>query len=236
MSTNHTTNNTCALCGKSFHRHELIAAPLVRESVAEEIRLEHPDWNDQSQICRKDLARYRAQHVHKLLLAEKGELSELEQAVVNSLQTHETLATDVDSDYEEHWTLGERLADKIADFGGSWAFLICFSLFIAIWIAMNSLVLYWRPIDPFPFILLNLLLSCLAAVQAPIIMMSQNRQEAKDRLRARNDYQINLKAELEIRHLHEKMDHLLSHQWERMIEIQEVQIDLLNELRSRAKN
>ena len=96
---------------------------------------------------------------------------------------------------------------------------------------MNSLVLYWRPVDPFPFILLNLVLSCLAAIQAPVIMMSQNRQETKDRLRARNDYQVNLKAELEIRQLHEKIDHLLSHQWERMIEIQEVQLDLLNELR-----
>ena len=96
---------------------------------------------------------------------------------------------------------------------------------------INSLVLYWRPVDPFPFILLNLVLSCLAAVQAPVIMMSQNRQEAKDRLRDRNDYQVNLKAELEIRQLHEKIDHLLSHQWERMIEIQEVQLDLLNELR-----
>ena len=96
---------------------------------------------------------------------------------------------------------------------------------------VNSLVLYWRPVDPFPFILLNLVLSCLAAIQAPVIMMSQNRQETKDRLRARNDYQVNLKAELEIRQLHEKIDHLLSHQWERMIEIQEVQLDLLNELR-----
>lgn len=177
------------------------------------------------------MARYRAQHVHALLVSEKGELSELEQAVLHSLQTHQTLAADVDSDYEENWTFGERLADRIADFGGSWTFLIIFGLFIVAWIMINSLVLYWRPVDPFPFILLNLLLSCLAAVQAPIIMMSQNRQEAKDRLRARNDYQVNLKAELEIRQLHEKIDHLLSHQWERMIEIQEVQLDLLNELR-----
>ena len=96
-----------------------------------------------------------------------------------------------------------------------------------------ALVLLWRPVDPYPFILLNLVLSCLAAIQAPIIMMSQNRQEAKDRVRAQHDYQVNLKAELEIRQLHEKIDHLLSHQWERLVEIQEVQLELLSEIGKR---
>ena len=234
MTRNHAT--VCSVCGKSFPRRELVDAAMVRDPVASEIRKDHPSWSEKDSICHNDLAKYRAHYVQTLLLEEKGELSELEQEVLRSLQYHQTLATDVDSDYEENWSFGERLADRIADFGGSWVFLICFSVFIAIWIAVNSMVLYWRPVDPFPFILLNLLLSCLAAIQAPIIMMSQNRQEAKDRLRARNDYQINLKAELEIRHLHEKMDHLLSHQWERLIEIQEVQIDLLNELRSRTKH
>lgn len=231
MSHSKSVSGTCQICGKTFPGRELVAGPLVRENIAAEIRSDHPEWSENSLICRSDLAHYRARHVHTLLVAEKGELSVLEQEVLHSLQTNQTLAADVDSDYQESWTLGERMADRIADFGGSWIFLICFGIFIALWIAVNSLVLYWRPVDPFPFILLNLLLSCLAAVQAPIIMMSQNRQEAKDRLRARNDYQVNLKAELEIRHLHEKMDHLLSHQWERMIEIQEVQLDLLNELR-----
>ena len=231
MSHSKSPTGTCLVCGKNFPVRELVAAPLVRDNIAGDIRHDHPEWSPTAAICQTDLARYRAQHVHALLVSEKGELSELEQAVLHSLQTHQTLAADVDSDYEENWSLGERLADRIADFGGSWTFLIVFGLFIVAWIMINSLVLYWRPVDPFPFILLNLLLSCLAAVQAPIIMMSQNRQEAKDRLRARNDYQVNLKAELEIRQLHEKIDHLLSHQWERMIEIQEVQLDLLNELR-----
>lgn len=231
MSHSKSVSGTCQICSKTFPGRELVAGPLVRENIAAEIRGDHPEWSENSLICRSDLAYYRARYVHTLLVAEKGELSVLEQEVLHSLQTNQTLAADVDSDYQESWTLGERMADRIADFGGSWIFLICFGIFIALWIAVNSLVLYWRPVDPFPFILLNLLLSCLAAVQAPIIMMSQNRQEAKDRLRARNDYQVNLKAELEIRHLHEKMDHLLSHQWERMIEIQEVQLDLLNELR-----
>lgn len=95
---------------------------------------------------------------------------------------------------------------------------------------MNAVVLATHPPDPYPFILLNLILSCLATIQAPVIMMSQNRQAAKDRLRAQHDYQVNLKAELEIRHLHDKMDHLLSHQWDRLAHIQEIQIDLLSEI------
>jgi uncharacterized membrane protein len=101
---------------------------------------------------------------------------------------------------------------------------------VLIWIIVNSAVLFWKPADPYPFILLNLLLSCLAAVQAPIIMMSQNRQESRDRLRAENDYKVNLKAELEIQHLNEKVDHLLQNQWQRLVEIQQLQIELLNEL------
>ena len=98
---------------------------------------------------------------------------------------------------------------------------------------MNSIVLTLRPPDPYPFILLNLVLSCLAAIQAPIIMMSQNRQESKDRVRSQHDYQVNLKAELEIRHLHDKIDHLLSHQWDRLAQIQEIQLDLLSEIGGR---
>jgi uncharacterized membrane protein len=231
MSHVKSATGTCLICGKSFPSRELIAAPLIRANIANVIQADHPEWAQGSSICQGDLARYRGQYIHALLVSEKGELSELEREVLHSLQTHQTVAADVDSDYAEKWSLGERLADRIASFGGSWTFLIVFGIFIALWIMINSLVLYWRPVDPFPFILLNLLLSCLAAIQAPVIMMSQNRQEAKDRLRARNDYQVNLKAELEIRQLHEKIDHLLSHQWERMIEIQEVQLDLLNELR-----
>ncbi|MEX1313730.1 MAG: DUF1003 domain-containing protein [Desulfotignum sp.] len=127
-------------------------------------------------------------------------------------------------------TLGEALADRIATFGGSWRFILFFGFVLMFWILINTIALAARPFDPYPFILLNLILSCLAAIQAPVIMMSQNRQEAKDRLRSEHDYRINLKAELEIRHLHEKIDHLLSRQWERLAEIQEIQIELLSEV------
>lgn len=220
----------CAICGKNFSPRELVPGIALRDSVADEILREHPDWSAEKFICRGDLNRFRSQYVHTLLESEKGELTALEREVVNSLREHETLAKDVDTEFEEEWSFGERLADHIATFGGSWTFLICFAFFLAVWIGINSYVLLSRPFDPYPYIFLNLLLSCLAAIQAPVIMMSQNRQEAKDRVRSQHDYQVNLKAELEIRHLHEKIDHLLSHQWERLAQMQEIQLELLAEI------
>ena len=230
MDANKSKSQQCPICGKNFAPRDLIPGASVRDAIAEEIKRDRPEWNVDSSVCRADLNKYRARYVHSLLESEKGELTSLEQEVLTSMQDHELLAKNVDSEFEQKWTFGERLADRIASFGGSWAFLITFGVFLSVWIVINSLVLLWRPVDPYPFILLNLVLSCLAAIQAPIIMMSQNRQEAKDRLRSQHDYQVNLKAELEIRHLHEKVDHLLSHQWERLVAIQEVQLELLSEL------
>ena len=202
----------------------------VRQEVADQILKVVPGWTPQAYICRPDLDRMRGQYVQAMLASERGELSSLEHEVLRSLQQQEILAANVDADLEQQRSFGEKLADQIAVFGGSWAFLICFGVFLLLWVLMNSLVLLWRPPDPYPFIFLNLILSCLAAVQAPVIMMSQNRQEAKDRVRSQHDYQVNLKAELEIRHLHEKLDHLLSHQWERLVQIQEMQLEALADL------
>lgn len=220
----------CTVCGKAFLSKDLLSGEVVRESIANEIRADFPEWSAESFICASDLGKYRSRYVHSLLESEKGELTLLEKEVVDSLHKQELLSKNIETEFEEVWTFGERLADRIAGFGGSWIFLIIFFAFVSGWIVMNSLVLFWRPADPYPYILLNLVLSCLAAIQAPVIMMSQNRQEAKDRLRSQHDYQINLKAELEIRHLHEKVDHLLSHQWERLTQIQEVQLELLSEI------
>jgi uncharacterized membrane protein len=230
MSEKANRQRTCAICSKPFTTSNLVPVAAVRESVVKEILEEHPSVTAESVICHADLNHFRSQFVHSILESEKGELTSLEHEVVESLRDHELIAKNVDVESAEGWTFGERLADRIAVFGGSWTFLICFGAFIALWIAMNSVILFWRPPDPYPFILLNLVLSCLAAIQAPIIMMSQSRQEAKDRVRSQHDYQVNLKAELEIRHLHEKLDHLLSHQWDRLVAIQEVQLELLSEI------
>lgn len=223
----------CAICGKTFSMTDLVPSAAVRDVIAKEIVHDHPDWSPESMICRADLARYRAKYVRFLLETEKGELTTLENEVLTSIRDHELLARNVDAEFDEKWSVGEKLSDKLATFGGSWVFLICFGAFLSLWIVMNTMVLVLRPPDPYPFIFLNLILSCLAAIQAPIIMMSQNRQETKDRIRSQHDYQVNLKAELEIRHLHDKIDHLLSHQWDRLAQIQEIQLDLLSEIGNR---
>jgi uncharacterized membrane protein len=220
----------CNICGKTKARSRMMPAALVRNAVAEQIKISNPDWKPEGYICLSDLNQFRMQYIQNLLQSEKGELTTLDHEVLESLQRHETLSSNIDAEFEKDPTLGEKMADGLASFGGSWTFLIIFGALLLVWIAFNSVVLLKRPFDPYPFILLNLILSCLAAIQAPVIMMSQNRQEAKDRLRSQNDYQVNLKAELEIRQLHDKIDHLLSHQWERLVEIQQIQIDLLSEL------
>ena len=221
---------TCLVCKKSFPVKHLIPMATVRKVITEQITHDYPECSSDDFICQRDLTQYRMQYVQSILHTEQGEVSNLEYEVLNSMKQHELISKNIEGQLEQKWTFGERLADKIATFGGSWAFLICFSAFLAVWILVNTVVMVKHPADPYPFILLNLMLSCLAAIQAPIIMMSQNRQEAKDRMRSENDYQVNLKAELEIRHLHEKIDHLLMHQWDRLAKIQEIQLDLLSEM------
>lgn len=147
-----------------------------------------------------------------------------------SLVENKTLTDKIETEEGQTLSFRQRIADKVAAFGGSWKFIIFFVVFIILWISSNILLLYNKGFDPYPFILLNLLLSCIAALQAPVIMMSQNRQEEKDRERSRNDYMINLKSELEIRTLHEKIDHLVMNQQQELIEMQKTQIEKLNEI------
>ena len=222
----------CQVCGTT-RRAVLRRAMIVRPAIAQLIQRDVRHWDENGWICLEDLQKYQHHYVQSLLEAEKGELTELELEVLNGLREHEILSRNPEVQIEETLTLGQRLADRIAGFGCSWSFIILFAVVIFVWMFVNSYVLITRPFDPYPYILLNLGLSALAALQAPVIMMSQNRQEARDRIRAMHDYQVNLKAELEIRQLHQKIDHLLSHQWERLVEIQEIQMELINEVRGR---
>ena len=226
---------TCQICKGPKSPHDGMTAELIRPSLGEFIKKRVPEWDDKGFICLDDLGEFRKDYVKEVLEDEIGELSTLDQEVVESLQQHEILSSDIEKQFEKELTFGERLSDRIAEFGGSWKFLISFGAVIFVWIAANAVLLATRAFDPYPFILLNLILSCLAAVQAPVIMMSQNRAEARDRLRAENDYKINLKAELEIRHLHEKIDHLLRKQYNRLFEIQQIQIELLEEIGRKSK-
>lgn len=157
------------------------------------------------------------------------ELSATQRMVLSAAKGRSLVSRDVNAAFSERLTFGQRLADKVAEFGGSWSFIIAFALALALWAGLNTLALA-HPFDPYPFIFLNLILSMVAAVQAPIIMMSQNRQAARDRLDAAHDYEINLKAEIEIMALHEKLDQMRIEQIAALLAKQQEQIELLTRL------
>jgi uncharacterized membrane protein len=208
----------------------------LREGIFELIQSQFPDFGKEDYISNSELNKYRRLYLTSLILLEKGELAAIDQEVMDAIKNNSILSENIHEQKEGKLTFGQRLADKVASFGGSWFFIISFFSFILGWISINVWLLATRPFDPFPFILLNLILSCVAAIQAPIIMMSQNRQEQKDRQRSEQDYKINLKAELEIKILSEKIDHLLVHHNKKLLEIQEVQTDYLEDLIKAVKN
>jgi len=220
----------CQVCKEQKKISDVLSAEMIREPIAERIKATHPDWSPQSFICIPDLNRFRAEYVQNVIKEDRGELSVLEEEVVRSLTEQELLSKNINVEYDRQRTLGQRWADELATFGGSWHFIGIFCGVLFLWVVMNTALIIWKPFDPYPFIFLNLVLSCLAAIQAPVILMSQNREAARDRLQAEHDYRVNLKAELEIRHLHEKMDHLLMNQWQRLMEIQQIQMELMEGL------
>ena len=175
----------------------------------------------------------RLQHAaQKLLKVDFHQLHEREQQVVRRIVERAHLSRNTTREFDEQLTFGQRLADRVAAFGGSWPFIVLFVAVLLAWVIVNAFVLGRRheEWDPYPFILLNLMLSMVAALQAPIIMMSQNRHAAKDRLDAEHDYEVNLKAELEVRELHDKLDALRQEQWVELVAMQQEQIRLLTEL------
>jgi uncharacterized membrane protein len=212
-----------------FPLADKISGKLLQPSVLSLIQKEFPTFNDSQFLSITEFNEYRQKYVSTYLVKEIGELNELEKTVLKSLDNTGFLVDKIEDEVTV-LNLGQRIADKVASFGGSWTFIISFFVFILIWISINVLWVANKGFDPYPFILLNLILSCIAALQAPVIMMSQNRQEEKDRERAKKDYMINLKSELEIRILHEKIDHLIMHQQKELIEIQQVQIGMMNDI------
>ena len=192
------------------------------------IQKDFPEFGDSCWISTEALNKYRKRYLANLIAGEKGELSQLEYETVESVSNNKILTENIEEDIEEQITLGQRMADRIAAFGGSWVFIGSFFAFIGLWLLINMIMT--MAFDPYPYILLNLILSCLAAIQAPIIMMSQNRQEQKDRARSEHDYKINLKAELEIKLLHEKVDYLMTSQNSRLLEIQQIQAEYLEDI------
>jgi uncharacterized membrane protein len=220
---------------QEIKKGEDVKAQDIREGVFNLIKTDHPDFDKESYITLAELNQYRRLYLTSLIIQEKGELAIIDRDVMDAIKNNSILSENIQEEIEAELTIGQKIADKIAAFGGSWTFIITFFSFILIWMTINIWFLATKPFDPYPFILLNLILSCLAAIQAPIIMMSQNRQEQKDRQRSEHDYKINLKAELEIKLLSEKIDHLLVHQNNKLLEIQEVQIDYLEDLMKEIK-
>ncbi len=221
-----------ALSGKEFPIGDKISGKSIQNPILALIEKDYPDFDTDEFLATSELNLYREKYISNYLSVEIGELSNLETRVIGSLNEDKSFVSKIEDDVETR-TLGQKVADNVADFGGSWKFIILFGVFILLWILANIYILTNKGFDPYPFILLNLILSCLAALQAPVIMMSQNRQEEKDRERAKKDYMINLKSELEIRMLHEKIDHLIMHQQEELIEIQNVQIEMMNDILTR---
>jgi len=218
------------LSGKTFPIEEQVSGLGIRKPLLDFIKKEHPDFDETHQMSIQELNNFREKYIAGFLTRELGTLTNLEETVIKSMREHSILSEKPDADNAADLTFGQRVADRVAIFGGSWTFIMSFGGFLVIWIALNVIFLANKGFDPYPFILLNLILSCIAALQAPVIMMSQNRQEEKDRERAKKDYMVNLKSELEIRILHEKMDHLLLHQQQELLEIQRVQIEMMNDI------
>jgi uncharacterized membrane protein len=194
-----------------------------------------PGFTADKFMALEELNVYREKYIESLLNKELGTLTELDKTVLKSLKGQSILTDKLDGEDIGPMSFGQKIADKVASFGGSWTFIISFGGFLVVWICIN---IYWlgnRAFDPYPFILLNLILSSLAALQAPVIMMSQNRQEEKDRERGKKDYMINLKSELEIRMLHEKLDHLIINEQQELLEIHRVQMEMMNDILKRVE-
>ena len=223
------------ISNKEFPITEKVSAKTIRHSILDLIQKDYPQISHESYISSSELDDYREKSISDYMSREIGELTELEKTVLNSITSNKTLTDKIEVEEGQTSTTGQRIADKVASFGGSWTFIISFGAFILIWISANAYWLVNKGFDPYPFILLNLILSCLAALQAPVIMMSQNRQEEKDRERSKNDYMINLKSELEIRTLHEKIDHLIMDQQQELLELQKVQIEMMNDILKRVE-
>ena len=218
-----------AISGEEFPMHQRVQGSSIRKEIFDFIVKIKPDFSVEKCLSMSELYMFREDYVTDMLVSQSGELSDLEAKVYASLKNDTLLADKIDEEIK-NISFGQKVADKVASFGGSWTFILLFLGLLVLWILINVIYFVNKGFDPYPFILLNLILSCIAALQAPVIMMSQNRTEERDRERAKKDYMINLKSELEIRILHEKIDHLIMHQEQSMIEIQRIQMDMMKEI------
>lgn len=222
-------NFTSSISKKEFSETHKMMGSLISPPIVEVIKKDCPDFNDASLLSVSEYKHYKQKYLQNYLVKETSDISQLEKEVIESIGS-KAILSDKELLDDSKATFAQRLSDKVASFGGSWSFIILFGIILFLWILFNTLSPNKDEFDPYPFILMNLILSCIAALQAPVIMMSQNRKEEKDRERAKQDYMINLKSELEIRLLHEKIDHLILDQQQELIHFQQQQIKKLDQL------
>ena len=218
------------ISNQEFPISEKVSAKTIRHSILNLIQKENPQFSHDSFLALSELNKYREKAISDYLVKEVGELSELEKTVLNSVTNNNTLTDKIDNDDKQTLTIGQRVADKVASFGGSWTFIISFGVFIAIWIFINIFWLINKGFDPYPFILLNLILSCLASLQAPVIMMSQGASANCVYGNDKKDFMNDLKTAVEIRTLHEKIDLFIMDQQQELLELQKVQIEMMNDI------
>lgn len=226
-----TQHGHCTVCDLDKAEAECVRLDTLRPQLRDFALRRYPALAQNGELlCAACLTTLRSDLMRAKLEIDRGELSEIEANVSRMAADNIAISTHIEDRFQQELTLGQRVADAVASVGGSWPFVIGFLVVLAIWILTNSLLLRAGAFDPYPYILLNLVLSCIAAIQAPVIMMSQNRSTARDRLQANEDFKVNLKAELEIAALHEKLDHVLHGQYARLMEAQELQLELLEKL------
>lgn len=222
----------CCITGNTIEETEGVSWQQIRPSIQEFLKTVQGNWNDESFISYTALSDLMRTYITNRTEEEERLQQKLNKKIEREY-TEEKVLENMDFGKERPPTFGERWADRIADFGGSWKFIGIFVAIIVVWMITNVIFLREKGFDPYPFILLNLVLSCLAALQAPIIMMSQNRQEDKDRAHAEYDFRVNVKAEAEIQSLHEKMDHLLLYQHRNVDELFQLQLDMMQMMQQR---
>lgn len=218
---------TSIISGKEKKLNECYRVSELPDNLVKLIQTQFPVIQPSDYISIEEVQPFRKKLLEKIIEEEISEMSRIDEIISNTVKKEEKISRDIDEEFDTQLSYGERLSDSIASFGGSWRFIIIFGVILFVWIVINLVVT--KPLDPFPFNLLSLILSTIAALQAPVIMMSQNRQETKDRLRSRHDYMVNLKAEIEISSLNEKLDRLLKERWTRLLEVQQIQFELMQE-------
>lgn len=192
------------------------------------IRHDFPQAKNQDFICSHHLLKYRLNTMNRMITQSQRLNRKANQKLTRIMNREEYEIEDVGQKLDNSLTFGEKIADGVAKFGGSWPFILCFISIMVVWIVINSLKI--TTFDPFPFILLNLFLSMISAIQAPLIMMSQNRAAEYDRLEAKNDYNVTLKSEEEIRSLHSKLDRIIQNEHPNLLEIQKIETQMLGEI------